>query len=428
VNVVTPQRQPLHWAVEQPGTVFAYEAVQVAAKLSGYVGTIAPDLAAIKRGAGKDATGHDPVIDRGSEVEQGQLLATIDIPELVAEAAEKRAAVVLSARELDESKKEAEVAAAQVSAAVALVTEAKAGVTKAEADVGRWKAELAQSEKLVGSGVIDAQSRDIVRKQHEAAVAAKAEADAHVQSAAANLREREARKARAEADVATAEAKVKVADAAVARLDALLGYTQVKAPFRGIVTTRHVHPRDYISATPGGAGHVLFTVARLDVVRVVVDIPEEAAAQVVPGTKVVLRAPSMGGREYAGAVSRTAGVIHPDTRTLRAEIDLPNEDRALKPGSFVEIRVPVEIPTATVLPADCLLYADEGFSAFLVEGGRAVKYRVQVGRTEGLTVQVLGRKRAAATGGKWDPFTGGEKVVEGNLGALADGAAVEVRQ
>src|SRR5947209_6007297 len=63
VKVVSPKRQPMHWTVEQPGTVFPYEAVQVAAKLSGYVGSIAPDVAAIKRGAGNDATGHDPVID-----------------------------------------------------------------------------------------------------------------------------------------------------------------------------------------------------------------------------------------------------------------------------------------------------------------------------------------------------------------------------
>jgi multidrug efflux pump subunit AcrA (membrane-fusion protein) len=429
VKVVAPKRQVLHWTVEQPGTVLPYESVQVAAKLSGYVGTIAPDLAAIKRGTTTDATGRGPVIDRGSEVEEGQPLATIAIPELAAEADEKRAAVVQAKKELEQARTASAVAAARVTAAAAMVKEAEAGVAKAEADVGRWKAELAQSEKLVSTGVIDAQSRDVVKKQHETAVAAKAEADARVASAAANLREREALQARAEADVATAEAKVKVAEAAVARLEALLTYTKVKAPFRGIVTARHVHPGDYLSPTAaGGVGHVLFTVARLDVVRVTVDVPEAAADRVGPGTKAVVRVPSLGGREYPGSVARTAAVIHPETRTLRAEIDLTNDPvRSLKPGTFVDVHIPVEAADATVLPADCLLAADEGHSAFLVEGGRAVKYRVQVGRTEGHTVQVLGRRKAVATGGRWEFFTGAEKVVEGNLGALADGVTVEVR-
>jgi multidrug efflux pump subunit AcrA (membrane-fusion protein) len=95
---------------------------------------------------------------------------------------------------------------------------------------------------------------------------------------------------------------------------------------------------------------------------------------------------------------------------------------------YAFVRIDAESADATVLPSSCVLPADETHYVYLVEDGKAVRYRVRVGRTEGTTVQVLARRRAAATAGDWQPFTGAEKVVNGNLGALADGTAVEVKE
>jgi hypothetical protein len=172
---------------------------------------------------------------------------------------------------------------------------------------------------------------------------------------------------------------------------------------------------------------VLFTVASLETVRVFVDVPEVSAAKAGPGVKATVRIPALANREFAVTVTRTAGVVQPDTRTLRVEIDIDNKDRSLSPGmyAFVQIQAAAE---ATVLPVASVLPADETHYVYLVEGGKVVKYRVQVGRTEGANVQVLGRRRATATGGTWEPFAGTEKVVVGNLGALTDGAAVEVKE
>ncbi len=79
-----------------------------------------------------------------------------------------------------------------------------------------------------------------------------------------------------------------------------------------------------------------------------------------------------------------------------------------------------------MLPAGAILAADESHFVFLLEEGKAVKYRVQVGRADGGTVAVLNRRRMGAPAAQPEPFTGAEKVVVGNLGALADGVAVEV--
>ena len=423
VKVASPKRQTLHWTVEQPGSISAFESTPIAAKLAGYVKEIAPDLE-----ARKNPTTPDAVIDMGSMVKKGQLLASLDIPELDAEAVQKRAVVEQAKAELEQVRKDLAVADAQVTAAKAMVKEADAGVTKAAADVDRWKTELDQADALVAKNVIDAQSRAVTFKQYRAAEAGKTEAEAKVATATATLGERQARRLKSDADVLTASAKVAVADAAVKDVEARLGYTKITAPFDGVVTARNVHTRDFVQPPTGGQGRPLFVVARLDIVRIFVDVPEASASKAIPGAKAVVRIPALGNREIAAAIARTAGVVMPDTRMLRTEIDLPNEKRILQAGMYAFIRIEAEAADATLVPAGCILAADETHYVYLVEENKAMKYRVQMGRPEGANVQLLGRRKATATAGDWVPFTGTERVVVGNLGALSDGAVVEVKE
>ncbi|MBY0514418.1 MAG: efflux RND transporter periplasmic adaptor subunit, partial [Gemmataceae bacterium] len=228
----------------------------------------------------------------------------------------------------------------------------------------------------------------------------------------------------ARAGVAAAEASIATARAAVdsARLD--LSYTRITAPFDGVVTSRAVHPGHFVQP-----GVVLFTVARVDRLRVTVDVAEAAAARAAPGAAAVVRVPALNNREFTEGltVTRTSGVIQPDTRTLRTEIEIDNADGALKPGMYAFVTIKAAAAEATVLPAACVMTADETQYVYLVEEGKAVKYRVRVGRTDAGLTQVHDRRKATATAGNWVPFGGTEAVVVGNLGALADGAAVEVQ-
>jgi hypothetical protein len=93
---------------------------------------------------------------------------------------------------------------------------------------------------------------------------------------------------------------------------------------------------------------------------------------------------------------------------------------------YAYVQIKAESADATVLPAAAVLPADETHYCYVVEDGKAVKLRVQTGRTEGTAVQVTGKRRATATAGTWEPFTGKEQVVVGNLGALNDGLPVQV--
>jgi hypothetical protein len=117
-------------------------------------------------------------------------------------------------------------------------------------------------------------------------------------------------------------------------------------------------------------------------------------------------------------------VLNPNSRTLRVEIDIDNTDRSLEPGRYVVVRVFATTTNSMLIPTDCVLAADETHYIYLAEGGKAVKYRVQLGHTGNGMIEVFGRRRALSTNGAWEKFFGSEQVVTGNLGALADGIAV----
>lgn len=425
VKVSKPARKPVRWAIEVPASVQPLEVTPLVAKLPGYVKMIGPDVAAQKAGV-KLPGGLEPVIDIGSAVEANQLLATVHIPELAAEVLEKAATVERAKAEQKQAEREVSVADAMVLAADEMVKEAEAGIARADADVNRWKAELDQINTQITGGVADTQTRTVITKNFDAAKAARTEAAAKVSTAKAGVAQRKAHRERAAADVEAAAARVKVAAAELARVRALESYTEVRAPFPGVVTMRNVHPGHFLQPAGTNSGTVLFTVMRADVVRVYADVPEVNASKASIGTVAAVRVPALGGREYAATVTRTTGVVDPATRAMRVEVDLENKDRALKPGQYATIRINAEATDATVIPATCVLPADETHYAFLVEDGKAVKYRVQLGRTDPGTVQVLGRRKATATAGSWEPFTGSEQVITGNLGALTDGTEVKV--
>jgi RND family efflux transporter MFP subunit len=372
--------------------------------------------------------GQPALIDIGSEVEAGQLLATMYIPELEAELLEKQSLLARAKVEKAQAEKELLVAESQVATATAMVAEAEAGVFRAETDVVRWKAELDQVNTQISGGVGDTQTRNVVTKSWDAAKAAKLESEARVATSKTLVLERKAKRERASADVDTAQAKIDVASAEVERVKALESYTRVTSPFAGVVTdrSRFVNTGLFTQPTANNQNPVLFTVARLDILRVFVDIPEDAADKADPGSPVVVRVPQLGGREYSLTVTRNARVLNPNSRTLRIEIDIDNADRALKPGHYVVVKLFASSANSFLIPTGCILAADETHYAFLVEGGKAVKYRVQLGHSEVGKVEVYGKRKASSTTGAWEKFTGQERVVNGNLGALAEGIAVEV--
>jgi RND family efflux transporter MFP subunit len=271
---------------------------------------------------------------------------------------------------------------------------------------------------LVRGGVIDDQTRDETMNQFKAAEATRNEAAAKVTTAQADVRKSEAARGKAAADVVAAEAKLEVAKVEVARVNALLGYTKITAPYDGIVTQRAINTGDFLS---GSGKEGVFSVARLDPVRVVAHVPEVDAGLVAEGLPVRLSVQSLPGKELRGTVARTSWSLEPGSRTLRTEIDLPNKDAAVRPGMYVYARITAPLPTAWAVPAAAVGKFNEDPVVYFFLDGKAVRTAVQVLRGDGKFTQLHRYKKA--DGSEWKDFDGSESIAS-PASALTDGQTI----
>jgi multidrug resistance efflux pump len=290
-----------------PATIEAFEQADLYPRASGYVSAVSADI--------------------GDHVKAGQVLATIDAPELEQEVAEVKAAAVAKRRAVD-------AATAAVRQAQQALAVAGQQVRRYEADLRLQEVTLKRQEELFAGKAITDQQLDDARARAEVA-----RADAGVAAAKVAAAEADVEGAKAAREVAAAQADV--ADAEVAKTEALFRYTKLAAPFDGVVSRRLVNRGDLAQATMGPRSTPLFTVQRVDTVRVFCDVPEGGAWRVAPGTPATIK---LFGRAatLSGTVTRTAASLNPEARTLRAEIDLPNAKEALLPGSYAQVTLTPE--------------------------------------------------------------------------------------
>ncbi|HKB04935.1 MAG TPA: efflux RND transporter periplasmic adaptor subunit, partial [Gemmataceae bacterium] len=267
---------------------------------------------------------------------------------------------------------------------------------------------------------------DETENQLRAAQAAADEAGARITVAEKAAVKAQAELGKAQEDVKAADAKRKVAEADAARLRSLLEYRFIRAPFAGVVTRRMVDTGHFVQPAAGaGKGDPLFTVVRLDTVRVPVDVPEADAGIITKGAKAKIVVPALKGVEIAGQVARTSEALDPGSRTLRVEIDLANADRKLRPGMYVSARITAEMPEAWVLPANAVVQQAEQTVCFLYRDGKAVRLPVRAGRTDGNWREVFAKQKDAP--GTWEDWTGTEDVLAGPAATLSDGQTVTVQ-
>lgn len=187
------------------------------------------------------------------------------------------------------------------------------------------------------------------------------------------------------------QAAVASATANVRRLEQLESFKHVYAPFSGTVIRRNTDVGALINAGNSGTNQELFVIAQISPIRVYVDVPEIYAASVRPGLVAQIELPSMPGQQFSGKVARTADAIDPSTRTLRTEIDVPNKDEKLYPGSYGQVHFDVKVSRARFsVPVNALLFRAEGTRAAVVgSDGKVHLKAVVIGRDYGTDVEIL---------------------------------------
>jgi membrane fusion protein (multidrug efflux system) len=209
-----------------------------------------------------------------------------------------------------------------------------------------------------------------------------------------------------------AGASVRASEANLRGLTSMLQYTQVRAPFNGIVTARNVEYGALITAggassaplTAGGsqstpatnvAAASLFRVAQTDTMRVYVSIPQPYVTSIRAGLAADLVIANLNNQTFRGTIVRTAGAVDPSTRTLLAEVDVPNPGRVLLPGMYAQLRITVErVNAPLVIPSTALVSRAAGpqvIELVPIAGGRATVHlrSVQVARDYGSTLEIV---------------------------------------
>jgi RND family efflux transporter MFP subunit len=214
---------------------------------------------------------------------------------------------------------------------------------------------------------------------------------------------------------AAKEADVSSAQANVSRLEQLVAYEKVEAPFSGIITARNIDVGALVNQGANTPGKELFHVASIDTLRTYVSVPEMYSQASTPGVQAYLTLDEFPGRKFYGQVVRNANSIDQSSRTLLVEVDVKNPTGELLPGSYVSVhlKLPSKIPAVTV-PSNTLLFRAEGLRVVRVDDGKAELVPVIMGRDFGDIVELV-------AGIKHD-----DKVVVNPSDSVVSGQKVEI--
>ncbi len=386
VHVAKPELRTIRRSIAQPGVIEPYEQTAIYSKVAGFV-----------------EKWH---VDIGTKVRKDELLVEVLVPELADEHRQKEALVEQEAALVNQADKLVQVAESNHQAAADAVAEARANITQYVAAIKYWEGQLNRLRQVgtaINPGVLPETQQQIDQKQAEleAANSAVKTKESLAIAAAAQVE-------KAKADLAAAQAQVKVAQAEERRLAAMCAYTKIAAPYDGVVIERNVNTGDFVRPASGDAsgneggsgGHSapLFVIARTDPMTFVIGVPEVDAPYVGVGSKATLRLQALANREFDVEVTRTSLALQNQSRTLQAEIDLPNPHNELLPGMYAYGSIEIQRPNVRAVPASSLVQIGNRTCCFVVNGDKAVRTQLQAGVTDGQWTEVAKRRTYPTSG------------------------------
>ncbi len=305
-----------------------YQDVEVMAKVAGYVKEIRVDI--------------------GDHVKTGDLLATLEVPEIQDE-----------------------------------VVKAKAGVAseEAEAAIAHLSYQRIQEVSARDKGLVPKQEVDV--------------AQSHDLRAAAQL--------------ASAQSALQAAEA-------MMAYATIRAPFDGVVTKRNASIGSMIQAGTSSTAMPIVRLAENDLLRLVLPVPESAAASVKVGQSVDITVTSRG-QALTGKITRLAESVQMATRTMDAEVDVPNTDGQLYPGMYAEVHLHLKArPNVLSVPLDAVEgLSTSGEQVYVARGGELHIVKVVTGLQTSAQVEII------------SGLTAGDQVVVGRHVGLFDGEKVDAK-
>lgn len=210
--------------------------------------------------------------------------------------------------------------------------------------------QLQQAQAALQVSQAEAQRTEVVLQEIETRLQRTEELAAKQYQSQQELQALQAEAAAAEANHQQARARIAQAEASVDEAREALRRTVVRAPISGYVGQRNAEIGMRVDT-----GTQLFTIGNLDVLRVNVAITDAMIGRIQEGQTALISSPNLGERVIEAKVSRISPFLEADSYSAAAEIDVPNEERLLRPGMFVAVDVLYgESQQATLVPLSAL--------------------------------------------------------------------------
>jgi RND family efflux transporter MFP subunit len=312
VDVIEAKSAPPSLALTLPGETAAWYQSTIYARVDGYVENWYSDI--------------------GDHVKKGQVLATIETPDLDAQLVAVQAKL-----KGDQS----------------LVTARQADTDFAKETYDRWK----NSPK----GVVSEQERDAKKAGYDSAFA----------------------------QLTQAKAQLGLDQADVDRYMALTQFKQVTAPYDGIITERRIDIGNLVTAGSTASTSSLYQMVQENPLRVFVDVPQDAATELKVGISAKITANDIPNRVFDGKITRTADALNSQARTLRVEVDIPNSDHVLVPGMYVDVTFQVPVTGLVQVPAAALIFRPSGPEVAVIEKDNKISFhKVTISRDNGNLIEL----------------------------------------
>jgi RND family efflux transporter MFP subunit len=309
-----------------------YQEVDLHAKVSGYIRRISVDI--------------------GDRVRQGQVLAVLEVPELQDQ-----------------------------------LQGAQAEVRHSQSEIGRAQSEVVSSESTY-SALHAAYTRLAEAAKQKPGLIAEQELDdsrAKDQQAAAQV-------AVAKASLDAMQQQLGISKADSNRVQTLSNYSEIIAPFTGVVTMRYADTGSLIqSGTSSNTQSMpVVRVAQSDVLRLRMPVPETDVPYIAVGGEVQVKVNATG-KTFVGKIVRFSRALDTNTRTMLTEVDVANPDLTLSPGMYAETVIQLQQRrNALILPAQAVVQNGDQSFVLVVDGtNHVVKRNVTLGIQTANRVEII---------------------------------------
>ena len=340
------------------GEFLPYQEVELHAKVAGYIRKINVDI--------------------GDRVRAGQVLAVLEVPELVAQ-----------------------------------VQGANAGVRHSQDEIVRAQNEVARDE--AAHAALHAAA---IRLKQAASARPGLIAEQELDDAEAKDRAAEAQVEAAKSALSAARQQLDVSRATHTQVSAMSDYSRIVAPFDGVVTWRYADTGALVQAgTSTNSAQPVVKIAQVSVLRLRIPVPESLAANVHNGSSADISVQATG-EHFIGRVTRSTDALDRSTRTEQVEIDVPNKDSHLAPGMYADVVLQVQKHSdALLVPIQAVTRSDSQSSVLVVGNDNRVAFReVRTGLENANSSEVL------------SGLNEGELVIVANISSYQNGEIVDPRQ